>query len=133
MESAGDDGTIVTAEGGVAVTEQGDTAKTSTKERGTSPPATTKETRARIPTMSASSSTSDQEEFLSEQAAACAAGSVTPQGHRTTRSGSSSDDHSFLASLARIEARFEGIDLKQGALTQAERSGTQPACWLEKA
>lgn len=133
METTGDR-TTVTAEGvrakndkvDTAKTEEVDPAKSTLKERGTPPPGETREIRARIPERSESSSTSDQEAFLTAQAAAGATGSVSPPGHRTIRPSLSSDDPSVLASIARIEARFQRIDLKLCALNQSQSSGTQP-------
>lgn len=130
-ETTGDRATVP-AEGGTVKTDQVKLAKTTQQERGTPPPREKRLTRARIPTGSGSSSTSGQETFLTAQAAGGATGSVTPPGHRTILSCSLSDDPSLLASLARMEARFHGIDLQLGVLTQAQSSGTQQARRLHR-
>lgn len=113
-----------------AKTDPVDPAETTPRERGTPPPGETDGPRARSPTGLALSSTSYHEAFLTAQATAGATGSVTPPGHRTIRSSSSSVDPSLLASRARFKARFRGIYLHLGALTQAQYSGTQRALRL---
>lgn len=104
-----------------AKTDPGNPAKTTPRERRNSPPRETKGPRARSPTGLGSSSTSDHEAFRTAQAEAGATGSATPPRHRTLRSSSSSVDAGLLASLVRIKARFQRIDLHLGPSTKPRK------------
>lgn len=120
-----DDRTTFATEGETSRNDHVDPAKkdqvvpaiTTQQEQETPPPGETEDTRGRITTPSGSFSKLDQDEFLTAQATGGAMVSVTPPGHRANRSGSSSDDPYLLVSLARIEVRFQVIDVQLVALT----------------